>query len=59
MVIEQQWESDCEHQENRDHNSIDVVPNRDGNKISEDDHGLGSDHVRQDRTDKKSFLAIE
>ena len=59
MVIEQQGKSDCEHQENHDHNSIDVVPNRDGNQISEDNHSLCRHYVCQDRTDKKSFLAIE
>ena len=59
MVIERQRERDGEHQENRDHNVVNITTYRHGNEIGEDDHGLRSNYIRQNRSDKKSFLAIE
>ena len=59
MVIERQGKSNSEHKENREHGSIDVVPNHQSNKIGQENHSLCSDYVRQDRADEKPFLAIE
>ena len=59
VMIEREWKREPNHEKNRQRDPFIKIGEEQGREINDDNQDLGGDHVRHNRADKKSLLALE